>query len=149
LVQKSSSCMMKRGVKSSHYILQRGDVTHCWGIPILPLHDAVGSQILPLHDAAGSQILPLPLMQRGIKSYRRMMQRGVKLAAPQRMSPSLLLSQSRLSLFHSPCGIGRFTASHRWLGLAVFNLACPDLAADHHPNSNTYKSYRYASRLHI
>ncbi len=49
--------------------------------------------------------------------------------------------------FHSPCGIGCLRASHQWLGLAISSLACPDLAADHHPNSKTYKSHRYASRV--
>ncbi len=59
------------------------------------------------------------------------------MAAPQRMSPSLFLSPSRLSLFT------------RWLALAVcfFSLACPDHTAEHHPNSNTYKSHRQASGL--
>ncbi len=33
----------------------------------------------------------------------------------------------------------------RWLGLAIFSLACPDLAAYQSPNSNTYKSHRYTS----
>ncbi len=46
--------------------------------------------------------------------------------------------------FHAPRGIGLLTASHQWLGLAIFSLACPDLAADCHQNSNTYKSHRYA-----
>ncbi len=49
--------------------------------------------------------------------------------------------------FHSPCGIGCLRASHQWLGLAISSLACPDLAADHRPNSKTYKSHRYASRV--
>jgi hypothetical protein len=54
-----------------------------------PLHDAVGSQIYQLHYAAGRQNLAAafcimqrgvkPLMQRVVKSYRRMMQRGVNL----------------------------------------------------------------------
>jgi hypothetical protein len=43
--------------------------------------------------------------------------------------------------------MGCLTASHQWLGLAVFSLACPDLAAGPRPNSNTYKSHRYASWL--
>jgi hypothetical protein len=55
------------------------------------------------------------------------------------------VSQTRS--FPSPRGIGRLTASHQWLGLAVFSLACPDLAADRHPNSNTFKSHRYTSQL--
>jgi hypothetical protein len=32
-----------------------------------------------------------------------------------------------------------------WLG--CFRLAYPDLAGDHHPNSNTYKSHRYTLGL--
>ncbi len=47
--------------------------------------------------------------------------------------------------FHSPHGIERFTTSHQWLGLAVFSLACPDLAVDHCPNASTYKSHSYGS----
>ncbi len=39
------------------------------------------------------------------------------------------------------------TTSHRWLGLAILSLACPNLAVDFHLNSNTYESHRYASRL--
>ncbi len=48
---------------------------------------------------------------------------------------------------HSPREIGRPTTSHWWLSLAILGLACPDLAADCRLNSNTYKSYRYASWL--
>jgi hypothetical protein len=49
--------------------------------------------------------------------------------------------------FHSPHETGRPTTSHLWLGLAILSLACPDLAADHPPNSNTYKPQTNASRL--
>jgi hypothetical protein len=45
----------------------------------------------------------------------------------------------QIESFHLPHGIGRLTFSHQWLGLAVFSFACPYLAADHRPNSNTYK----------
>jgi hypothetical protein len=48
---------------------------------------------------------------------------------------------------HSPCEIGHPTTSHQWLGLAILGLVCPDLAADSHLDSNTYKSQRYALRL--
>jgi hypothetical protein len=34
-----------------------------------------------------------------------------------------------------------------WLGYFSTILACPDLAADHCHNSNTYKSHRYTTRL--
>jgi hypothetical protein len=53
------------------------------------------------------------------------------LAAPQQMSPSLLLSQSRLNLFTHHmryCRTPNSFPSMTWLG-----LACPDLAADRCP----------------
>jgi hypothetical protein len=69
------------------------------------------------------------------------------LAAPQPMSPSLLSSQSRLN--HSPTTWDRMLSSFPSIAcLGYFSgLACPDLAADCCPNSNTYKSHRYTSRL--
>jgi hypothetical protein len=51
----------------------------------------------------------------------------------------------RTESFHSSCGIGCLTTSRQWLGLAISRLACPDLAADCCPNSNTCKSHRYAT----
>jgi hypothetical protein len=48
--------------------------------------------------------------------------------------------------FHSP-RLGRTLRSFPsvpWLG--CFSLSCPDLAADRHPDSNTYKSHWYTSR---
>jgi hypothetical protein len=72
------------------------------------------------------------------------------LAAPQRMIPSLLSSQSKLSCFHPPHGIGRLAASHWLLGLAWLFSACLThilllIAA---PKFDTYKSHRYRSLLH-
>jgi hypothetical protein len=46
---------------------------------IFPLHDAAWSKIFLLHFAAGSQISPLHYVAGS--PYRRMMQRGVNLAA--------------------------------------------------------------------
>jgi hypothetical protein len=49
--------------------------------------------------------------------------------ALQRMGPSLLLSQSRLSLFTHHMGWDAQQLPHQWLGLAIL-MACQDLAAD-------------------
>jgi hypothetical protein len=55
---------------------------------------------------------------------------------------SILASLSKQTeSFHSPRGIGRPTTSHRWLGLAILSLACPDLAAHRRLNSNTYVNH--------
>jgi hypothetical protein len=71
------------------------------------------------------------------------------LSALQRMSPSLLLTQSRLNHPNHYVSLGRLNCfTRQWLGLAIFSLACPDLAADKKNQiSNTYKSQRYTSKL--
>jgi hypothetical protein len=48
-----------------------------------------------------------------------------------------LLEQAQVSLYMTLCSF----PSVAWLG--SFNLACPDLAADGRPDSNTYKSHKY------
>jgi hypothetical protein len=65
------------------------------------------------------------------------------------MNPSLLLSQSRLSLpFHDMTCRCLNSFPCRWLGFAIFSLACPDLAADKSLLTlNTYTSHRYTSQL--
>jgi hypothetical protein len=74
------------------------------------------------------------------------------LSALQWMSPSSLLSQSRLSLFTHHMFMMPTTFYADGLAWLFLSFACPDLVADQRPNSNTdkshrYKSHRYTSRL--
>ncbi len=80
---------------------------------ISPLHCAAVRFYSPLHYAAGSQI-SLLIMQRGVKSLRRMMQRVVNLAAGSPvqklwMTPEAILGtlmkKTHMGVLHNPIPI--------------------------------------------
>ncbi len=79
--------------------------------------------------------------------------RDSMLSELQRISPSLLLSQSRLSLPIHQVTLERLNCFQRqWIGLAIFSLACPTLAVDHSPRFKhwwiTYCRYTLQLKQH-